>query len=140
MASVAVPTSLNQNPSSPASTHMTLANAARTPANMTAGKRRNELTAAPSQTSFVFVNLGDVNAGRFREEMAKRNVLIRGIYQDYTHWSRVSAGKLEHVAQYVEAMPAALRTEERWQYWLARAEARIEHEPCCTGAISWRRM
>lgn len=69
---------------------------------------RNELTAAPSQTSFVFVNLGDVNAGRFREEMEKRNVLIRGIYQDYTHWSRVSAGKLEHVAQYVDAMPAAL--------------------------------
>jgi histidinol-phosphate aminotransferase len=68
----------------------------------------NELSAAPSQTSFVFVNLGDVNAGRFREEMATRNVLIRGIYQDYTHWSRVSAGKLEHVAQYVKAMPAAL--------------------------------
>ena len=42
------------------------------------------------------------------EEMAKRNVLIRGIYQDYTSWSRVSAGKLEHVAQYVKAMPQAL--------------------------------
>ena len=68
----------------------------------------NELGAAPSQTSFVFVNLGDVNAERFRQEMAKRNVLIRGIYQDYTGWSRVSAGKLEHVAQYVKAMPAAL--------------------------------
>ncbi len=70
--------------------------------------RVNELTAAPSQTSFVFVNLGDVNAGRFREEMQKRNVLIRGIYQDYTHWSRVSAGKQDQVAQYVKAMPAAL--------------------------------
>jgi histidinol-phosphate aminotransferase len=68
----------------------------------------NELSAAPSQTSFVFVNLGSVNAERFRQEMAKRNVLIRGIYQDYTGWSRVSAGKLEHVAQYVKAMPEAL--------------------------------
>ena len=68
----------------------------------------NELAVAPSQTSFVFVNLGRVNAERFRQEMAKRNVLIRGIYQDYTGWSRVSAGKLDQVAQYVKAMPAAL--------------------------------
>ena len=73
----------------------------------------HELSAAPSQTSFVFVNLGNVNAELFRQEMAKRNVLIRGIYQDYTGWSRVSAGKLEHVAQYVKAMPDALDAASR---------------------------
>ena len=56
----------------------------------------------------MFVNLGDLNAEAFRQEMAKRNVMIRGIYQDYTSWSRVSAGKLEDVAMYVKAMPAAL--------------------------------
>ena len=41
--------------------------------------------------------------------MADRNVLIRGIYRDYTHWSRVSMGKLEDVQQYVDALPAACR-------------------------------
>jgi histidinol-phosphate aminotransferase len=68
----------------------------------------NGLTAAPSQTSFVFVDLGDLNAENFRVEMAKQNVLIRGIYQDYTNWSRVSCGLIEDVKQYAEAMPIAL--------------------------------
>lgn len=74
---------------------------------------RLELTVAPSQTSFVFVNLGDVSADAFREEMEKRNVLIRGIYQDYTGWSRVTAGRVEDVEQYVAAMPAALEAARR---------------------------
>ena len=68
----------------------------------------NGLTAAPSQTSFVFVDLGDLNAENFRAEMAKQNVLIRGIYQDYTNWSRVSCGLIEDVKRYAEAMPIAL--------------------------------
>ena len=54
----------------------------------------NGLKALPSQTSFMFVDLGDLNAETFRQEMAKENVLIRGIYQDYTNWSRVSMGKI----------------------------------------------
>ena len=70
--------------------------------------KRNELTAAPSETSFVFVDLGDLNAEVFRQEMAKRNVLIRGIYRDYTSWSRVSVGMLDDVEMYVKALPAAL--------------------------------
>lgn len=72
-----------------------------------------ELSVAPSQTSFVFVNLGAVSADVFREEMAKRNVLIRGIYQDYTGWSRVTAGRIEDVEQYVAALPAALEAARR---------------------------
>jgi histidinol-phosphate aminotransferase len=40
--------------------------------------------------------------------MAKQNVLIRGIYQDYTHWSRVSCGIIDDVKQYAAAMPRAL--------------------------------
>jgi histidinol-phosphate aminotransferase len=68
----------------------------------------NGLTAAPSSTSFVFVNLGDINAEQFRAAMAARNIMIRGIYQDYTSWSRVSAGRLEDVAQYVAALPPVL--------------------------------
>ena len=68
----------------------------------------NGLSVAPSQTSFVYVNLGTLSAESFRAEMASRNVLIRGIYQDYTGWSRVSCGRLEDVQQYAAAMPRVL--------------------------------
>jgi histidinol-phosphate aminotransferase len=70
--------------------------------------QRNGLTALPSETNFMFVNLGAKNAESFRQAMADRNVLIRGIYRDYSHWSRVSMGKLEDVQRYVDALPAAL--------------------------------
>jgi histidinol-phosphate aminotransferase len=70
--------------------------------------KTNGLTAAPSQTSFVFVDLGNLNAEAFRKEMAKHNVFIRGIYQDYTNWSRVSCGMIDDVKQYAAAMPKAL--------------------------------
>ncbi len=70
--------------------------------------RQNGLSVAPSQTSFVYVDLGALNAEDFRAKMAEQNVLIRGIYQDYTGWSRVSCGRLEHVGQYAAAMPRAL--------------------------------
>lgn len=66
------------------------------------------LNAAPSQTNFVFVNLGRFDAETFRRKMAARNVLIRGIYRDYTNWSRVSMGRLEDVERYVKALPAVL--------------------------------
>jgi histidinol-phosphate aminotransferase len=40
--------------------------------------------------------------------MEKRNVYIRGIYRDYTNWSRVSMGKIADVQMYIDALPAAL--------------------------------
>lgn len=70
--------------------------------------KANGLTALPSQTSFVFVDLGKGNAEVFRQKMAEQNVLIRGIYQDYTSWSRVSMGFIEDVQKYVDALPSAL--------------------------------
>lgn len=70
--------------------------------------KENGLTALPSETNFVFVNLGDINADAFRAAMAEQNVMIRGVYGDYTQWSRVSMGYLEHVEMYVKAMPRAL--------------------------------
>lgn len=70
----------------------------------------NGLSALPSQTSFMFVNLGSINAEEFRQGMAKQNVLIRGVYQDYTNWSRVSMGKIPDVEQYIAAMPKVLET------------------------------
>ena len=56
----------------------------------------------------MFVNLGSLNAETFRQEMAKQNVLIRGIYQDYTNWSRVSTGRIPDVQRYVDALPRVL--------------------------------
>jgi len=66
------------------------------------------LTALPSSTNFIFVNLGDGNAEYFRQAMAEKDVLIRGIYRTYHNWSRVSMGKIAGVKRYVDAMPAAL--------------------------------
>ena len=73
--------------------------------------KKDCLTAAPSQTSFVFVNLGSLNAETFRQEMAKQNVLIRGIYQDYTSWSRVSTGRIPDVQRQVDALPRVLEAK-----------------------------
>ncbi|MAD92129.1 MAG: histidinol phosphate aminotransferase [Gammaproteobacteria bacterium] len=68
----------------------------------------NGLCVLPSQTSFLFVNLGDINAEEFRQKMAQENILIRGIYQDYNHWSRVSVGTLRDIKKYIAALPKVL--------------------------------
>ncbi|WP_297822150.1 histidinol-phosphate transaminase [uncultured Paraglaciecola sp.] len=70
--------------------------------------KANGLTALPSSTNFVFVDLAQGNAEIFRQKMAEQNVLIRGIYQDYNHWSRVSMGLIPDVQKYVNALPRAL--------------------------------
>jgi histidinol-phosphate aminotransferase len=66
------------------------------------------LTALPSATNFMFVNLGALNAETFRQKMAARSVLIRGIYGTYTNWSRVSMGRIEDVQMYIDALPGVL--------------------------------
>ncbi|MEL6951667.1 MAG: histidinol-phosphate aminotransferase family protein, partial [Pseudomonadota bacterium] len=73
----------------------------------------NGLKTAPSSTSFVFVDLGATNAEVFRQKMAEQRILIRGIYQDYTSWSRVSAGRLEDVERYVAALPVVLESIQK---------------------------
>lgn len=73
-----------------------------------AAVKENGLTALPSVTNFMFVDLGDLNAETFRAEMQKENVLIRGIYRDYTNWSRVSMGRIEDVQKYASALPKVL--------------------------------
>jgi histidinol-phosphate aminotransferase len=71
--------------------------------------KENGLTALPSSTNFVFVNLGkDGDANIFRKAMEKQNVLIRGQYRDYKPWSRVSTGIIKDVQMYADAMPKAL--------------------------------
>lgn len=71
--------------------------------------KANGLTALPSTTNFVFVNLGkDGDANSFRKAMEEQKVLIRGQYRTYKQWSRVSTGKIEHVKMYADAIPLAL--------------------------------
>ena len=71
--------------------------------------KANGLTALPSTTNFVFVNLGDDgDANAFRKAMEQQDVLIRGQYRTYQQWSRVSTGRIEDVKKYAAAMPKAL--------------------------------
>jgi len=70
--------------------------------------KENGLSALPSQTNFMFVDLGDLNAESFRKNMEGQGVLIRGIYRDYTNWSRVSMGYISDVQKYVDSIPKSL--------------------------------
>ncbi len=72
------------------------------------GVKENGLKPLPTSTNFMFVDLGSLNAEEFRKEMEKEKVLVRGIYQDYVNWSRVSTGKIADVKQYIKALPRVL--------------------------------
>jgi histidinol-phosphate aminotransferase len=61
----------------------------------------------PSQANFVFVRVPDANAVKAR--MAERGIVIRGAYGKWSHWSRVSTGKIEDVRRYAAALPEVLR-------------------------------
>ncbi|MCR9179039.1 MAG: histidinol-phosphate aminotransferase family protein [Erythrobacteraceae bacterium] len=64
---------------------------------------RAGLTALPSQTNFVFVEVPDADA--LCDAMAQRGIAIRGAYGSWKGYSRVSTGKLEDVARYAGALP-----------------------------------
>ena len=70
--------------------------------------KENGLKPLSTSTNFMYVDLGSLNAEEFRKEMEKEKVLIRGIYQDYVNWSRVSTGKIADVKQYIRALPRVL--------------------------------
>ena len=58
--------------------------------------RRHGIEPLPSQTSFVYADIGK-NADEFESAMAARKVQIRGIYEGYDTYSRVSMGRLEEL-------------------------------------------
>ena len=66
--------------------------------------RRAGLEVLPSQANFLFVKVDD--ADRVQRAMAERNIMIRGAYGRWTHWSRVSTGRIEDVKRYAAALPA----------------------------------
>lgn len=73
-----------------------------------AAVRSAGLTALPSSTNFVWINVG-MSANLVKERMEARNILIRGAYGPHTNWSRVSMGKIEDVARYCRALPEVVR-------------------------------
>ena len=58
--------------------------------------RRNGLEPLTSQTNFVYVDLGR-DASEFQRLMAERNILIRGAYEGYPTYSRISMGRIEEI-------------------------------------------
>jgi histidinol-phosphate aminotransferase len=56
--------------------------------------RRHGIEPLPSQTSFVYADI-QCDADVFKARMAKRNVKIRGVYEGYSTFSRVSMGRIE---------------------------------------------
>ncbi|HJM08961.1 MAG: histidinol-phosphate transaminase [Gammaproteobacteria bacterium] len=68
----------------------------------------NGLSYLPSETNFIFVDLGQFDANDFRDEMLKQNILVRGKYGEFHNWSRVSMGNLSDVQRYIDALPMVL--------------------------------
>jgi histidinol-phosphate aminotransferase len=56
--------------------------------------RRHGIEPLPSQTNFVYADIGR-NADAFAEQMAEKNVMIRGAYEGYDSYSRVSMGRID---------------------------------------------
>jgi histidinol-phosphate aminotransferase len=56
--------------------------------------RRNGIVPLPSQTNFVYADIGQ-NATEFARKMAKHKVQIHNLYAGYENFSRVSMGKIE---------------------------------------------
>jgi len=58
--------------------------------------RENGIEPLPSQANFVYADIGR-NATEFQKLMAERNILIRGSFDGYPNYTRVSMGKLEDI-------------------------------------------
>ncbi|WP_338241594.1 pyridoxal phosphate-dependent aminotransferase [Aurantiacibacter hainanensis] len=67
---------------------------------------RSGLTALPSQTNFVYIEVPDADA--VQTAMRDRGIIIRGAYGPWTQYSRVSTGRLEDVARYTAALPEVI--------------------------------
>ena len=70
--------------------------------------KKNGLSALPSKANFIFVNLDSLNADQFKKSMAKRNIIISGIFRNHKNWSRVSMGKIADLQKYINALPEVL--------------------------------
>lgn len=69
--------------------------------------RKAGLEVLPSQTNFLFVKVPD--ADKVQKAFASKNIMVRGTYGKWSHWSRVSTGKIEDVKRYAAALPEAVK-------------------------------
>lgn len=67
---------------------------------------KSGLTALPSQTNFVYVEVPDADA--VQAAMKERGISIRGAYGKWTQYSRVSTGMLADVERYAKALPEVI--------------------------------
>ncbi|MEO1335936.1 MAG: aminotransferase class I/II-fold pyridoxal phosphate-dependent enzyme, partial [Myxococcota bacterium] len=66
--------------------------------------KKTGLKHLPSHTNFMYVDVGQ-DANIVRQKMESKGIMVRGVYRDYQHWSRVSMGRIEDVRRYAEALP-----------------------------------
>ncbi|MEM7701114.1 MAG: histidinol-phosphate transaminase [Pseudomonadota bacterium] len=69
---------------------------------------KSGLTALPSQTNFVYVEVPDADA--VQKAMMERGIRIRGAYGNWTQYSRVSTGMIADVERYAKALPEVIDT------------------------------
>ena len=55
-----------------------------------------------------FILLTSLNADQFKKSMAKRNIIMSGIFRNHKNWSRVSMGKIDDLQKYINALPEGL--------------------------------
>jgi histidinol-phosphate aminotransferase len=72
--------------------------------------RENGIEALPSQTNFVFANIGR-NGSDFQRRMAERKILIRGRWPSYPDYIRVSMGKIEDIETFQTVFTDVFRGE-----------------------------
>jgi len=69
---------------------------------------KSGLTALPSQTNFVYVEVPDADA--VQAGMKERGISIRGAYGPWKQYSRVSTGMIADVERYAKALPEVIGT------------------------------
>ncbi|MEM6858410.1 MAG: histidinol-phosphate transaminase [Pseudomonadota bacterium] len=69
---------------------------------------KSGLSALPSQTNFVYVEVPDADA--VQAGMKERGISIRGAYGKWTQYSRVSTGMIADVERYAKALPEVIGT------------------------------
>ena len=65
--------------------------------------RRHGIEPLPSQTNFVYADIGR-DADVFKAQLASRNVIIRGVFDEYRTYSRVSMGRIEDLKVFDRAV------------------------------------
>ena len=70
-------------------------------------RRGHGIESLPSQTNFVYADI-QRDADVFKAKMAARNIKIRGIYEGYDTYSRVSMGRIEELEIFDRALGRGL--------------------------------